>query len=233
MNFKYFAIVVLTTVVSAACNAQETLTGSISLRDALEATLAANPSLRSFPLRNEALLGERETADLKPALQLGGELENALGTGDVKDFTGAEATLRLSSVMEMGDKRAARVGVVSRRIDTLNAEQRVAELDLLMEVVRRFIEVAIAQEQLGLQSQSTAIAEQTVNSIQPLVAAGQAPQLELGRANAALLRAQLAEQAASARLTSARIRLANMWASNAPQFDSVSSDFTMNELILK
>lgn len=225
MNFKYFAIVVLTTVVSAACNAQETLTGSISLRDALEATLAANPSLRSFPLRNEALLGERETADLKPALQLGGELENALGTGDVKDFTGAEATLRLSSVMEMGDKRAARVGVVSRRIDTLNAEQRVAELDLLMEVVRRFIEVAIAQEQLGLQSQSTAIAEQTVNSIQPLVAAGQAPQLELGRANAALLRAQLAEQAASARLTSARIRLANMWASNAPQFDSVSSDF--------
>ncbi len=225
MNFKYFAIVVFATVVSAACNAQETLTGSISLRDALEATLTANPRLRSFPLRNEALLGERETADLKPALRVGGELENALGTGDVKDFTGAEATLRLSSVMEMGDKRAARVGVVSRRIDTLNAEQRVAELDLLIEVVRRFIEVAVAQEQLGLQSQSTAIAEQTVNSIQPLVAAGQAPQLELSRANVALLRAQLAEQAASARLAGARIRLANMWASNVPQFDSVSSDF--------
>lgn len=225
MIFRYFAIVVFTTVVSAACNAQETLTGSISLRDALEATLAANPRLRSFPLRNEALLGERETAELKPAFRVGSELENALGTGEVKDFTGAEATLRLSSVLEMGDKRAARVGVVSRRMDTLNAEQRVAELDLLIEVVRRFVEVAAAQEQLGLQSQSTAIAEQTVSSIQPLVAAGQAPQLELGRANAALLRAQLAEQAVIARLEGAKIRLANMWASNAPQFDSVSSDF--------
>lgn len=225
MNFKYFAIVAFTAVVSAVCNAQETLTGSISLRDALEATLAANPRLRSFPLRNEALLGERETAELQPAFRVGGGIENALGTGEVKDFTGAEATLRLSSVLEMGDKRTARVGVVSRRIDTLNAEQRVAELDLLIEVVRRFVEVAAAQEQLGLQSQSTAIAEQTVSSIQPLVAAGQAPQLELGRANAALLRAQLAEQAVTARLEGARIRLANMWASNAPQFDSVSSDF--------
>lgn len=225
MNFKYFAIVVFATIVSAACYAQQTPTGIISLRDALEATLTANPRLRSFPLRKEALLGERETADLAPALRVGGELENALGTGDVKDFTGAEATLRLSSVLEMGDKRAARVGVVSRRIDALNAEQRVAELDLLVEVARRFIEVAGAQEYLGLQLQSTAIAEQIVNSIQPLVAAGQAPQLELSRANAALLRAQLAEQAASARLAAARIRLANMWASDTPQFESVSADF--------
>lgn len=225
MNLKCLAIVVLTTIVNATCNAQEILTGNISLRDALEATLAANPRLRSFPLRNEALLGEIEIANLKPAFRIGGELEDALGTGDIKDFTGAEATLRLSNIVEMGGKRAARVGVANRRIDTLNAEQRVAELDLLIEVVRRFIEVAAAQEQIVLQSQSTAIAEQTVNSIQPLVAAGQAPQLELGRANAALLQARLAEQAASARLESARIRLANMWASNTPQFDSISSEF--------
>lgn len=215
----------LTTIVNVTCDAQEILTGTISLRDALEATLAANPRLRSFPLRNEALLGEIEIANLKPAFRVGGELEDALGTGEIRDFTGAEATLRLSSIVEMGGKRAARVGVANRRIDTLNAEQRVAELDLLIEVVRRFIEVAAAQEQIVLQSQSTTIAEQTVNSIQPLVAAGQAPQLELGRANAALLRARLAEQAASARLESARIRLANMWASNTPQFESISSEF--------
>lgn len=225
MNFKCLMIVACATFVSALCNAQEVLTGTISLSDALEATLATNPRLRSFPLRHEALLGERKTAELKPAFVLGGEIEDALGTGDIKDFTGAEATLRLSSVVEMGDKRAARVGAVSRRIDFLDAEQRVAELDLLIEVVRRFIDVASAQEQINLQSQSTAIAEQTVNSIQPLVTAGQAPQLELDRANAALIRSQIAEQAAVARLESARIRLANMWTSNSPQFDSVISDF--------
>ena len=225
MNFKCLAIVVLATIAGAACNAQEVLTGTISLSDALEATLATNPRLRSFPLLNEALLGERGTAELKPAFIIGAEIEDALGTGDIKDFTGAEATLRLSSVVEMGGKRAARVGVVSRRIDVLDVEQRVVELDLLVEVVRRFIDVASAQEQIILQSQSTAIAEQTANMIQPLVTAGQAPQLELDRANAALIRSQVAEQAATASLESARIRLANMWASNSPQFDSVDSDF--------
>lgn len=224
MNLKCLAIVACAVIASATCNAQEMLTGTISLRDALAATISTNPKLRSFPLRNDALLGEREIADLKPPFMVGAEIEDALGTGDIRDFTGAEATLRLSSVVEMGGKRAARVGMINRRIDVLNAEQRVVELDLLVEVVRRFIDVAVAQEQVCLQAQSTAIAEQTVDSIEPLVTAGQAPQLETDRAQAALLRARLAEQAANARLGSARIRLASMWANNTPQFGAVSSD---------
>ncbi len=224
MNLKCLAIVACAVIASATCNAQEMLTGTISLRDALAATISTNPKLRSFPLRNDALLGEREIADLKPPFMVGAEIEDALGTGDIRDFTGTEATLRLSSVVEMGGKRAARVGMINRRIDVLNAEQRVVELDLLVEVVRRFIDVAVAQEQVGLQAQSTAIAEQTVDSIEPLVTAGQAPQLETDRAQAALLRARLAEQAANARLGSARIRLASMWANNTPQFGAVSSD---------
>lgn len=224
MNFKCLAIMACAVIASTTCNAQEMPSGTISLRDALVATLSMNPRLRSFPLRNEALLGEKETADLKPPLMVGAEVEDALGTGDIRDFTGAEATLRLSSVVEMGGKRAARVGISNRRIDVLNAEQRVVELDLLIEVVRRFIDVAVAQEQISLQEQSTAIAEQTVNTIGPLVTAGQAPQLEMDRAQAALLRARLAEQSADARLASARIRLANMWASNTPLFDAVSSN---------
>ena len=224
MNLKCWAIVACVMIASATCNAQGMPSGTISLRDALAATLSMNPRLRSFPLRNEALLGEREIADLKPPLMVGAEVEDALGTGDIKDFTGAEATLRLSSVVEMGGKQAARVGMINRRIDVLNAEQRVVELDLLVEVVRRFIDVAVAQEQVALQALSSAIAEQTVSTIEPLVTAGQAPQLEKDRAQAALLRAQLAEQAADARLGSARIRLASMWASNTPQFDEVSSN---------
>ena len=59
--------------------------------------------------------------------------------------------------------------------------------------------------------------------LQPLVAAGQSPQLEVDRANAALLRAEIAEQSALASLDSARICLANMWTSSSPLFDDVDS----------
>ena len=55
-----------------------------------------------FRCEKEALQGESETASLKPALNIGGGIEDALGTGDLKDFTGAEVTLRLSQVIEMG-----------------------------------------------------------------------------------------------------------------------------------
>lgn len=224
MNFKCLTIVVCATIASTFASAQESSTGVISLRDALETTLAAHPRLRSFPLRAEALLGEKETAELKPAFRVEAEIEDALGTGDIKDFTGAEATLRLSNVVEMGNKRAARVGLANRRIEVLDAEQQVVELDLLTNVVRRFIEVASAQELVALQARATAIAEQTVSLLEPLVRAGQTPQLELDRANSALIRAQVAEQSAGALLASARIRLANMWASNSPQFVAVESN---------
>tara|TARA_R110002073_G_scaffold54994_11_gene141241 strand:+ start:1131 stop:2387 length:1257 start_codon:yes stop_codon:yes gene_type:complete len=223
MNFKCLTIVVCATIASTLASAQESITGVISLRDALETTLAGHPRLRSFPLRAEALLGEKETAELKPAFRVEAEIEDALGTGDIKDFTGAEATLRLSNVVEMGNKRAARVGLVNRRIEVLDAEQQVVELDLLTDVVRRFIDVASAQELVALQSRATAIAEQTISLLEPLVRAGQTPQLELDRANSALIRAQVAEQSAAAMLASARIRLASMWASNSPQFVAVES----------
>jgi len=179
MYIKRLAIVVFTAFVGSTSIAQDSLTGVLTLRDALDATIETHPSLRSFPLRNDALLGDREIADLRPVFTIGAELEDALGTGEIRDF----------------------------------------------EVVRRFIDVATTQEQVELQSQYTAFAEQTVDTIQPLVTAGQAPQLELDRANSALLRAQLAEQAAAARLQSARIRLANMWANNSPQYGSVDANF--------
>jgi len=193
MNISVLVAGVCVVVASTISSAQESLTGTISLRDAIDATLSANPQLRSFPLRKEALLGENETASLKPALNIGGNIEDALGTGDLKGFTGAEITLRLSQVIEMGDKRAARIGIVNRRLGLLATEQEVVELDLLGQVVMRFIDVAAAQERVVLQEQATEIAAQT------------------------------AEQSARALLKSTRIRLANMWAGRTPQFDEVES----------
>jgi len=218
-----FLVLVLTT--SPFVRAQQALNGTITLRDAIDATLAAHPTLRSFPLRAEALLGERETANLKPSLRVNSDIESVLGTGGLSGISGAELTLSLSQVVEMGDKRSFRVNAVNRKFDLLNTERKVTELDLLGEVVSRFIDVANAQEQQTLQEQATAISSQTIALLTPLVDAGQTPQLELNRAQAALIRAQSAEQAASTYLESSLLRLANMWANNNPQFEGVSSEF--------
>lgn len=203
---------------------------SITLRAAVEATMAANPLLTSYPHRKEALLGQRDNADLKPALNLGFELENIAGSGALNGLDMAEATLVLSSVIEMGDKRSAKVSVVNRRIDLLDAEQEIAELDLIAATAFRFIDVLAAQERLKLQQQARELAQQTITLLAPLVRAGKTPQLEISRANAALFRAEIAEQFAQSSLASARLKLSTLWKSQTPEFESAIADFfTLDE----
>jgi cobalt-zinc-cadmium efflux system outer membrane protein len=204
--------------------AQEAVTDTINLRDAYENVMQSNPRLRSFPLREDALLGERESANLTPPLRVNAGIEEFLGTGNRQDFSAPEINIGLSQVVELGGKRQARLGVSNRRLDMLEAEQRVVELDLLGETTQRFIDVVSAQGLVNLQRRATEIAVQTITLLEPLVAAGRSPQLEQDRAEAARLRAEAAEAKARALLESARVRLSSMWGRSEPQFDAVDAN---------
>ncbi len=234
---KVFALLAL--LVAGFAQAAEPPGAPLSLRAALDATLQANPQLEAYRFREQALDGARTTANLQPPLQINGNIENALGSGDLGAFDGAELTLSLSRVIELGDQRDARVGVAGQRVDLLRAEQRVTELDLLAEVTRRFIAAAAAQEHVLLEQRATALAQQTLDALQPLVAAGQTPASEQARASAALERARLAESHARMTLEAARINLASMWSSQTPAFATVSADLrqvgaagTLSDLLL-
>ncbi len=214
-------------------------TETLSLREAIDATLRANPQLALYRFREEALGGQRYTANLQPPLQLNAGIEDALGSGDLRGIDRAEFTLSLSRVMELGEQRAARVDLVDQRAGVLRAEQQVAELDLLAEVTRRYIAVAAAQQQLALEQRATALAQQTLDALQPLVSAGQSPASEQARAAAALERARLAAGHAQATLDAAKVNLASLWADLTPDFGSVSADLlqvgdagSLNELLL-
>jgi cobalt-zinc-cadmium efflux system outer membrane protein len=220
---KVFALSVLF-LITCATRAAEPAGSVLSLREAIAATLQANPQLAVYQPREQALDGIRTTAALQPPLQVNGGIEDALGSGDLNGLSRSEFTLSLSRVIELGDQRDARVGVAGQRVDLLRAEQRVTELDLLAEVARRFIATAAAQEELALQQRATALAQQTLDALQPLVTAGQTPASEQARANAALQRARLAEGHAQTTLEAAKISLSSMWASQSPAFSTVSAD---------
>lgn len=199
-------------------------TSKLSLRDAITATLAHNPQLSSFQFRRQALEGELQTAGLKPAMRLGTTLENAAGSGDYKGTKGAELTLALSSVIELGDKRDARMGVVTERQQALTVEQRIVELDLLAEVTRRFIEVATAQQHLTLQQSTLALATETTQSIKRRVDAGNTPDAELARAQANQSRMAIELRQAELGFDTAKIKLSALWAVTEPSFTSVNAD---------
>ena len=133
----------------------------LTLSKALSRAMAQNPGLQVFDFRLQGLDGRRITADQNPALEAGLEVENFLGSDNLRGVDGAEYTLSLSSVLELGGKRQARVSVVDSRYGLVEAERRAETLDVLGQVAQRFVATLALQEKLELAAEAVALAEAT------------------------------------------------------------------------
>ncbi|WP_237067889.1 TolC family protein [Microbulbifer guangxiensis] len=209
-------LAVLLLLLSHAAAARDTL----SLVDAIDRALNENPQLAVFRFREAALMGKAQTAAQRPPLSIRSELENVAGSSDAPE---AELTIALSSVLELGNQRLARVNAAQASIDLLAAEQQVQALDLLGEVIRRYVEVAAATERVSLAGQALRIAEQALEAVSQRVRAAAAPQAEQLRAEAALAESRLTLQAERRQLDFHRRALAALWGATEAGFDVDSS----------
>jgi cobalt-zinc-cadmium efflux system outer membrane protein len=227
MTARYFTMLLLAGVVH---NAQAETTApsaadGLTLPEAIAAALASNPQLKPFELRAQALQARVAGAALKPAPEIGLELENFAGSGEASGVDAAEATLALSQAIELGGKRTARIDAAEAESGVLAIERRAAQLDILAEVTRRFVAVAERQALLALARNATELAEKTVATSQRRVNAAKSPHVELDRARIALARAKVDEQQAAFRLEAALQSLAATWGESRPVLkgDTISS----------
>lgn len=224
--------IVLTRALGACCCALALMAASawgmetppLTLRQAIQAALAANPDLAGFAFELRAQDARADAASLRPAPTLSATAENVLGNGDHRRFDSAETTFALSQVVELGAKRAARVGAAQAGRELIAVTEQAAQLDVLAEVTRRFIHVAGDQEQLALTRNVTALARETVQAVGVRVDAARAPQAELRRARVALARAEVEQEHAEHELRTARRKLAAMWGDGEARFGAVTAD---------
>ncbi|ACE83188.1 TolC family protein [Cellvibrio japonicus] len=198
--------------------------GAIRLDEALKATLEHNPALAGYHFKADALAGEQTTASLRPEYRIAAELENVAGSGDLHGTQSGELTIAVSSVIELGNKRDARAGVVTARQQQLQSEQRLLSLDLLSAVTRQFLLLVAAQEQLAIHKDAAQLARSTQDSLRKLVQAGRLPEAELLRAEAGLARAAIALQQAEQQVRAERLRLSAYWADPTPDFATAQGD---------
>jgi len=197
---------------------------TLTLNAALKRTIEQNPSLKVFDFRNTALTGQLDTANLKPAYELGLESENFSGSDELSDFDGAELTVSLSSVLEMGNKRAARRGIVSTSRSFLDAQRQVESLALLGEVTRRYVDVLAAQALISLAEQADELANQTLSNVKKRAKAGATPDAEVKRAQAAASQAHLTLLSTQQQLAYLKISLAALWGETSPKFATIDGD---------
>ena len=197
---------------------------SLTLRDAIRATLQDNPDLKTFSYMLQAQDARTKGAGLRPPIEISVQIENVLGSGQTTGLHSAETTLALSRVIELGDKRKLRIDAAQADHQVLGVEQQAAQLDQLAEVTRRFVHVASDQKQLELTAEAVQLAKGTVEAVKRRVDAAKSPEVELHRANVDLIRAEVELGHAEHEYSSSKVMLAAMWGDTQPRFDTVNAD---------
>jgi len=213
----YLCLLILMSVPAQAEQVEHTL----ELSSAIKRTLGQSPSLRVFKFRNMALKGQKETASLHPAYEVGFEAENFSGSGDFSGSDNVEITVSLSSVIEMGDKRTARVNVVNSSHAQLEAQRQVKVLELLGEVIRRYVDILAAQERVSLAEEGAQLAQNTLSEVTKRAKRGATPEAEVKRAQAAAGQARLTVSSERQQLEYFKVALAALWGEKTPSFSMV------------
>jgi cobalt-zinc-cadmium efflux system outer membrane protein len=183
----------------------------LTLRQAVGRTLERSPALAVSRAQADAAAARIGQADFGPQPEVGLELENFAGTGDVNGIDALETTLQLSRAVESGGKRRRRIDTARAGHDIALAELDAARLDVAAETARRFMALLGAQEQLRTAQRFLELAKAISAQAQRRVAAGNALSAELHRARAQVGREQLLVLRAEAEIGAAWRTLAASW----------------------
>ncbi len=197
---------------------------SLTLSEATALTLARNPQLYQYTFVDEVNLAQKQLSELRPSLALEAELENVIGSGPFKGVDSAEVTVALSSVIELGDKRSARISVAEARIYQSQWQRQADTLDILGDLTTGYIEALSTQNNILLATESLGLSKQLLQTVENRVSQGAAPEAELLRAEATVAEAEIRLSALNNRFERQKIQLARFWGETAPQFTELDGD---------
>ena len=195
-----------------------------TLREALTRAQEANPNLRGQRFAIGAADARIDQAALRPPVEVGIEAENILGTNRLSTFDDSEITLRLGTVLELGGKRGRRIESARSERDLILTQNDAERLDLLAEVARRFIRVAMLQEELDLAKRRLDLANRTLQGVDQRVKAARSPRLEGNNAAVAVNRAEIEYQQSESALRQAWAQLAALWGGDTIYPGRISAD---------
>ena len=195
--------------------------GAITLPQALSLALMHNPELRAFSWEVRASQARALQAGLWPNPELEVEVEEVGGTGDRSGFDGAETTIQLGQLIELGDKRGRRMKVTSLEKEISQQDYEAKRLEVFTLVAKAFVETLAAQERLELAEDMLRLSEELVGTVSQRVEAGKDSPLEKTKAAVVLANTSIRHQQAKRNLEFARRRLAATWAGTTPRFEKV------------
>lgn len=206
------------------CVASSAFAQELTLDDAVSRAWARNPALQAEGHTLTATERQAQLSGLPPSFTLGSEVENVAGSGALSGTSGAETTLRLSRVIELGGKRDARLALGSSEIARQRNVIERSRIEIASEVTRRFVEVLARQEQLVIARRDRELTGETRSTVARWVSAGRNPEPDLLQSDIAVYRADLAVEGAERELGSAKLALSSLWGELDPRFTTAQGN---------
>jgi cobalt-zinc-cadmium efflux system outer membrane protein len=198
--------------------------GLLRLEDALAASLLSNPELAADAYEVRAREAGLLQAGARPNPSLSLELEDFAGSGDFSGVRSAQTTLLLGQLIELGGKRAARVGLASADRDLAVWDYEVRRIDVLVQTADQFVDVLAAQERHRLSADALEIARSLQRVASLRLRAGTASPAEEIRAGVLVDVAEVEREHTEHELVTARHALAASWGGEAPRFERAEGD---------
>jgi outer membrane protein, heavy metal efflux system len=209
-------------VITIPVEAAERAPRAISLAQALQRALAANPRLTVAERDIGIATGLKVQAGALPNPDLSFELDNALGSGPFKGLQAAETTLQLSQLVELGGKREARLAAGEAGIGTAVWQRRATRLEVLSETAVAFITVVSAQRRIEIFDEQISGLDQLIPLLQKRVQEGASSPAETLRAQVAADLFRVDRERAKTQLATARRDLAILMGDGIPRFGAAA-----------
>ncbi len=199
-------------------------TGKLTLGDALALTLVNSPALAPWSIEIKAAEAAALQAGLRANVEFGAEIENFGGTGEFGGAGGAEATIALSQLIELGGKRAKRRAAAMQSRNLAAWDYEIARMNALTRTTNDFVALLAAQKNRALAEELTKVAEEVLESVARRVIAGATSPVEESRARVEREMSRIEQAGAVREVNAARVDLAANWGTASPQFESAVGD---------
>jgi outer membrane protein, heavy metal efflux system len=203
---------------SGPAAAAEGAPATLSLPQALQRALAANPRLTAAERDIGIAGGLRTQAGALPNPDVSFELDNALGSGRYMGGRSAETTLQLSQLIELGGKREARLAAGEAGIGAAVWQRRATRLEVLSETAVAFITVVSAQRRIEIFDEQISSFDSLIPLLQKRVQEGASSPAETLRAQVAADLFRVDRERAKTQLATARRDLAILMGDSSPRF---------------
>lgn len=216
--FIALSLSMLSSHVATAADVKEAAT-KLTLQEALNLALNANPEIAVALREREAIQGIKTQAGVRPNPTISTSIQ------DTRSDT-RQVFLQLNQEIELGNKRDARIEVANSFYSKAEAELENKKAEIHANVIAAYYGVLAAQERVNLAKSSLDVANLALDAASKRVKAGKSSPVEETKSKIAESGAKIELNQATSELTSSRKRLTALWGNSAPVFESADGQVT-------